>query len=386
MDINSRLPDVGTTIFTVMSRLASEHNAINLSQGFPDFDIDPELISAVEDAMRRGHNQYAPMAGLPVLRQAIATSLERTYDVHLDPETEITVTAGATQAIFSAVAAFVGPGDEVIIFDPSYDSYSPSIRMVGGVPVHINLQYPHFKPDWDAVRTHINPRTRMIIVNTPHNPLGTVLEEDDMRELQDLAIRHGLIVLSDEVYDRLVYDGRKHQSVLKFPGLASRSLACFSFGKTFHATGWKVGYIAGPSALMTEVRKTHQFIVFSVNTAVQHGLATYLEDPHHDENIGDFYQRKRDFFLGQLAGSPFEPFQTSGSYFQLVSYRKFSSLSDMELARVITVRHKVATIPVSVFYRDKTDNKLLRLCFAKREETLARAGEILRALTPESLQ
>ncbi len=386
MNINSRLPDVGTTIFTVMSRLAAEHGAINLSQGFPDFEIDPELIARVDEAMKRGHNQYAPMAGLPQLRQAIADSLERSYNIHPDPETEITVTAGATQAIFSAVTAFVGAGDEVLVFDPSYDSYNPAIRMVGGVPVHINLRYPEFRPDWDAVSRHISPRTRMIIINTPHNPLATVWEEDDMRELERLAIRYDLVVLSDEVYDRLIYDGRKHLSVLGFPALASRSLACFSFGKTFHATGWKVGYIVGPSVLMTEVRKTHQFIVFSVNTPVQYGLAEYLSDADHYENIGNFYQQKRDFFLHQLAGSPFEPRHTTGSYFQLVSYRQFSSISDVELARTMTIKHKIATIPVSVFYRDGTDNKLLRLCFAKREETLVHAGEILRSLTPESLQ
>ncbi len=386
MNFDSRLPDVGTTIFTVMSRLASDHGAINLSQGFPDFDIDPDLISLVDAAMRRGYNQYAPMTGLPVLREAIANCVERTYGTHPDPETEITVTAGATQAIFSAVSAFIGGGDEVIVFDPSYDSYNPAIRLNGGVPVHINLQYPQFKPDWDLVRRSIGPRTRMIIINTPHNPLGTVLDENDMRQLEELAIRHGLIVLSDEVYDRLIYDGRKHQSVLRFPGLASRSLACFSFGKTFHATGWKAGYIVGPRTLMDEVRKTHQFIVFSVNTPVQHALAEYLKDPLHYENIGVFYQQKRDFFLQQLAGSPFEPYHTSGSYFQLVSYREYSSLPDTELAKELTIKHKLATIPVSVFYRDKTDNQLLRLCFAKRDETLEQAGKILRGLAEKPMQ
>lgn len=386
MNINSRLPDVGTTIFTVMSKLAAEHGAINLSQGFPDFDIDSELIAKVDEAMRGGHNQYAPMAGLPQLRQAIANSLERRYNVHPDPETNITVTAGATQAIFSAVAAFVGTGDEVIVFDPSYDSYNPAIRMVGGVPVHINLKYPEFTPDWDVVRRRISKRTRMIIINTPHNPLATVWEEDDMRELEVLASRHDLIVLSDEVYDRLIYDGKQHISVLGFPELASRSMACFSFGKTFHATGWKVGYIVGPSALMNEVRKTHQFIVFSVNTPVQRGLAEYMANPDHYENIASFYQQKRDFFLRELAGSPFEPLHTTGSYFQLVSYGKVSSAPDVDLARMMTIKHKIATIPVSVFYRDGTDNKLLRLCFAKREETLVRAGEILRNLNPQALQ
>ncbi len=378
MHIESRLPDVGTTIFTVMSRMALECGAINLSQGFPDFDIDPDIIRRVSHFMQEGFNQYAPMAGAPALREAIAKTVSRTYNRAVDPETEITITAGATQAIFSCVAAFVRPGDEVILFDPCYDSYDPSVRLNGGIPIHINLHYPAFSPDWDEVRKRITPRTRMIIINTPHNPLGTILSENDLRELEKIAVEHNLVVVSDEVYERLVYDGLTHQSVLRFPGLASLSLACFSFGKTFHATGWKVGYIAGAKHLMNEVRKAHQYIVFSVNTPVQLALASYLEDPAHVEGLGKFYQAKRDFFLEQIKGSSLEPLKSSGSYFQLFSYANVDNCGDVEMAERLTREFKVASIPVSVFYRDNSDHKLLRFCFAKKEETLEKAGKILR--------
>jgi methionine transaminase len=380
MQLDSRLPDVGTTIFTVMSRMALEHGAINLSQGFPDFPIDDELIDLVAQNMKLGHNQYAPMAGTVPLRQAIAAMINRAYSCNVDFETDITVTAGATQAIFSCVAAFVHPGDEVILFDPSYDSYDPSVRLNGGVPVHLNLRYPHYRIDWDEVKSKITRRTRMIMINTPHNPLGTVISADDMRALESIVLEHDLLVVSDEVYERLMYDGLQHQSVLRFPGLRSRSMACFSFGKTFHATGWKVGYVVAPAPLMTEIRKCHQFITFSVNTPVQLALATYLEKPVHYESLASFYQKKRDFFLEHLKGSSFEPLKTSGSYFQLLSYRSISSKSDQEMATDLTKTHKVASIPVSVFYRDKTDDHILRFCFAKKEETLARATEILRKL------
>jgi methionine transaminase len=378
MHIESRLPDVGTTIFTVMSRMALEHGAINLSQGFPDFPIDPELIGQITRQMADGHNQYAPMPGAVVLRQAIAAMIGRTYNRTVDPETEVTVTAGATQAIYSTIAAFVSPGDEVIVFDPSYDSYNPAIRLNGGIPVHINLTYPDFKIDWDLVRSKISGRTRMILINTPHNPLGVVMTEPDMLELESIVLRNNLIVLSDEVYERLIYDGLAHESVLKYPALALHSLACFSFGKTFHATGWKIGYVVGPAYLMTEIRKTHQFIVFSVNTPMQLGLAHYLEDPKHYENLKTFYQAKRDFFLAQIKGSSFEPRKSSGSYFQLLSYNAISKSPDIQMAERLTREFKVASIPVSVFYQDRTDNHLLRFCFAKKEETLEKAGKILR--------
>jgi methionine transaminase len=378
MQIQSRLPDVGTTIFTVMSRMALEYGAINLSQGFPDFPIDADLIELINRQMADGHNQYAPMPGTVLLRETISTVIKRTYNRSVDPDTEITITAGATQAIYSTIAAFVSPGDEVIVFDPAYDSYNPSIRLNGGVPVHINLKYPDFTIDWDEVRSRITRRTRMIIINTPHNPLGTVLSAMDMKELESIVLRNNLIVLSDEVYERLIYDSLEHQSVLKYPALALHSLACFSFGKTFHATGWKVGYVVGPEYLMKEVRKTHQFIVFSVNTPVQLGLAKYLEDPRHYENLKTFYQGKRDFFLAQIKGASFEPFKTSGSYFQLLSYKSISKTPDSQMAERLTKEFKVASIPVSVFYQNRTDNHLLRFCFAKKEETLEKAGKILR--------
>jgi methionine transaminase len=378
MQIQSRLPDVGTTIFTVMSRMALEHGAINLSQGFPDFPIDPKIISLVNDFMLKGHNQYAPMPGAIPLREAIARMVSRTYNRTVDPESEITVTAGATQAIFSAVAAFISPGDEVIVFDPSYDSYNPAIRLNGGIPVHVNLKYPDFHIDWDEVRSRLSPRSRMIIINTPHNPLGTTLSETDLKELESIALNNNLIVLSDEVYERLVYDGEVHQSVLRYPALAAQSIACYSFGKTFHATGWKIGYVIAPEYLMREIRKTHQFIVFSVNTPIQLALAEYLQEPVHYESLKTFYQSKRDFFLEQIKGSSLQPLKTTGSYFQLVSYQNVSTETDILMAEKLTRELKVASIPVSVFYQDKTDNRLLRFCFAKKEETLEQAGKILR--------
>jgi len=377
----SRLPEVGTSIFSVMSKMALEEGAINLSQGFPDFTIDDNLINMVHRYMLEGNNQYAPMPGTTALRNVLKDIIRETYGHSVDPETEITVTAGATEALFSVIAAFVSAGDEVIVFDPSYDSYDPAIRLNGGIPVHINLMYPSFSIDWDLVRSRITPRTRMIMINTPHNPCGSVLSADDMQTLQNLAEQHNLLVLSDEVYERLVYDGVEHQSVLRFPALAARSLAVFSFGKTFHATGWKVGYLVGPEQLMREVRKTHQFIVFSVNTPVQLALADYLHDSGHYRRLGSFYQQKRDFFLKQLQSSAFEPLPSYGSYFQLLSYRKLSDKTDVEVAEALTRKFKVAAIPVSVFYKDKTDNRLLRFCFAKKEETLEKAGAILREVT-----
>jgi len=374
------LPEVGTSIFSVMSKMALEEGAINLSQGFPDFTIDDHLINMVHRYMLEGNNQYAPMPGAAALRNVLKDVIHETYGHDVDPETEITITAGATEALFSVIAAFVSAGDEVIVFDPSYDSYDPAIRLNGGVPVHIDLTYPDFSIDWDKVRARITPRTRMIMINTPHNPSGSVLTAADMQALEVLADQHNLLVLSDEVYERLVFDGTAHQGVLRFPGLAARSLAVFSFGKTFHATGWKVGYLVGPAQLMKEVRKTHQFIVFSVNTPVQLALAEYMHDAGHYRRLSAFYQQKRDFFLKQLQGSAFEPLPSRGSYFQVLSYRKLSAKPDVEVAEELTRKFKVASIPVSVFYKDKTDNQLLRFCFAKKEETLEKAGVILRGI------
>jgi methionine transaminase len=380
MNLPSRLPDIGTSIFTVMSKMALDHGAINLSQGFPDFSVDEKIVHLVHKYMLEGHNQYAPMPGLPALRQIIAEVVEKSFGRKADPDREIIITSGATEGIFATLSALIRPEDEVIIFDPSYDSYEPSVRLNGGVPVQINLRFPDFSIDWDMVKNRISPRTRMIIVNNPHNPSGTVLREEDLRELEQLALRHNLIVLSDEVYERLTYDGIRHKSVLSLPGLASRSVAVFSFGKTFHATGWKVGYTIAPPDLTNEIRKTHQFIVFAVNTPVQMALAEYMKTPEHYLQLGNFYQRKRDFFLSRIKGSSFEPLACHGSYFQVVSYPNISKKGDVEMAEELTKIHKVAAIPISVFYKDKTDNRLLRFCFAKKEQTLEQACEILRKL------
>ena len=378
MKLASRLPEVGTTIFTIMSKMALEHGAINLSQGFPDFPVDHVLVDLIHTRMREGFNQYAPMPGAPALRQIIATVIDQTYNRRTDPETEITVTAGGTEALFSVIASLVHPGDEVIVFDPAYDSYNPAIRLNGGVPVHINLRYPDFSIDWDLVKSKITPRTRMIMVNTPHNPSGAVLSADDLKTLEHIAIEHDLIVLSDEVYERIIFDNIRHESVLHYPALAERSVAVFSFGKTFHATGWKVGYAVAPAKLTTEIRKAHQFVTFSVNTPVQLALAEYMTVPDHYKNLGSFYQKKRDYFLAGIKGSSFEPMACHGSYFQSLSYAAISGLPDMQMAEELTKKHKVASVPVSAFYHDKTDNKLLRFCFAKQEKTLDQAIDILR--------
>lgn len=380
MKIQSRLPDVGTSIFTIMSKMALDHGAINLSQGFPDFSIDKEIIDLVHRFMLEDHNQYAPMPGTPVLRNVIADVIARSFGSHRNPETEITITSGATEAIYAVIAAFINPGDEVIIFDPAYDSYDPAVRLNAGIPVHINLRYPDFSVDWDLVREKISGRTKMIVVNTPHNPSGSILRESDMKELEAIVLKNNILVLSDEAYERLIFDGNVHQSVLRYPGLSSQSLAVFSFGKTFHATGWKMGYVAAPAYLMEEIRKTHQFIVFSVNTPIQMALAEYLRVPRHYESLGSFYQKKRDFFLEQMKGSSFVPLACNGSYFQLLSYENISKKSELEMAEELTRKFKVAAIPVSVFYHDKTDHSILRFCFAKKEETLEKACSILRTI------
>jgi methionine aminotransferase len=380
MNIESRLPDISTSIFAIMSKMAADHGAINLSQGFPDFQVDPVVIDLIHKQMKAGHNQYAPMPGSPALRNIITEVIFCTYNHKVNPETEITISAGATEALYASIAAFVHPGDEVIVFDPAYDSYNPAIRLNGGVPVHINLKYPDFSIDWAEVKSRINSRTRMIMVNTPQNPSGALLSSQDLKKLESLAEEHDLIVLSDEVYERIIFDDIRHESVLHYPNLAKRSIAVFSFGKTFHATGWKVGYAIAPEALTREIRKTHQFITFSVNTPVQLALAEYMQTPAHYENLGSFYQQKRDYFLQGIKGSSFEPMPCHGSYFQSLSYQNISALPDRQMAEELTIKHKVASVPVSVFYNDKTDNKLLRFCFAKSEQTLDQAMEILRKI------
>ncbi|MFM8742720.1 MAG: methionine aminotransferase [Cytophagales bacterium] len=378
--VRSRLPEVGTSIFSVMSKLALEHNAINLSQGFPDFPVSEVLVDLIHKNMRAGHNQYAPMPGVPALRKVIAEVIEKTYQRATDFETEVTVTAGGTEAIFATIAAMVTAGDEVILFDPSYDCYDPAIRLNGGTPIHINLTTPDFSIDWQEVRDKVTSKTRMIMVNTPHNPSGAVLSEQDARELQEIALKNNLLVLSDEVYERIIFDDKKHESILKYPALANQSIAVFSFGKTFHATGWKVGYAVASAALASEIRKAHQFITFSVNTPTQFALAEYMAQPENYLNLGKFYQQKRDFFLQQIKGSSFMPLPCYGSYFQLLSYEGISELSEREMAVWMTKEKKLAPIPISVFYKDGIDQKILRFCFAKGEETLRKAGEILKQM------
>lgn len=380
MHLKSKLPHVGTTIFTVMSKLAAECGAINLSQGFPDFPIDEKLSDLVNTAMKAGHNQYAPMPGLPALREAIANKVQRLYGFAYDPETEITVTAGGTQAIFTALSAIVHPGDEVIIVDPAYDCYSPTVELFGGKPVHVHLG-SDMKFDADTVKSVITPRTRALMINTPHNPAGTILRDADMRRISDMLKGTDIILLSDEVYEHLVFDGEPHASVINYPELRDRAFVIFSFGKVFHTTGWKMGYVLAPQELMTEFRKVHQFNVFSANTPVQHALAEYLKDPLNYENVPAFYEEKRDRFLIGLRASRFEPLACEGSYFQLADYSRISNEPDVEFAKRVTREFGLAAIPISVFYKDPPkDQRVLRFCFAKQGETLDNAIEKLCAI------
>jgi methionine aminotransferase len=375
----SKLPDVGTTIFTVMSRMAVEHGAINLSQGFPDFSSPPRLLERVTHYMAAGYNQYAPMTGVTALREAIAEKIEALYAARYDVDGEITVTAGATQAIFTAIAACVRPGDEVIVFAPVYDSYVPGIVLNGGKAIYATLRFPDYRPDWDEVRALITPRTRMIIINTPHNPSGAVWADSDLAALEALVRGTDIIVVADEVYEHVVFDGVAHQSVARYPGLRERSFVVSSFGKTYHITGWKVAYCYAPKALMAEFRKAHQFVVFVVNHPVQLALADFMrEQPGFAPGLAEFYQAKRDFFRRQLAGSRFELLPCGGTYFQLARYATISDEPDTLFAQGLTREHGVAVIPVSVFYPQGDDHRIVRFCFAKSEETLAAAGELLR--------
>ena len=376
--IDSKLPWVGTTIFTVMSKLAADCGAINLSQGFPDFQAEPALFEATMRAMKEGRNQYPPMAGMPELRAAIAGKVSSLYGVRYDADQEITVTAGATQALFTAIAAFVRGGDEVIVFAPCYDSYVPAIETVGGRAVYAQLGFPSYKPDWDQVRALITPRTRMIIVNSPNNPAGSLLDAEDLDALADLTRDTDIIVLSDEVYEHIVYDGACHASVAAHPQLATRSIVVSSFGKTYHITGWKIGYVLAAAELMAEFRKVHQFNVFTVNTPCQLGIAAYMHDPARHLGLAAFYQHKRDFFREQMRGSRFELLPCRGTYFQLARYAAISDKPDREFAMWLTREVGVAVIPVSVFYPDERDDRVVRFCFAKQETTLASAGERLR--------
>jgi methionine transaminase len=376
----SRLPDVGTTVFSVMSALAVKHGAVNLGQGFPDFDCDPGLIDAVTEAMRAGHNQYPPMPGVPLLRQALSAKVERLYGRHYDANTEITVTAGATQAIFTAILALVHPGDEVIVLEPCYDSYGPAIRLAGGQMVRVPLSPDGFRIDFHRLAGALTPRTRAIIVNTPHNPTGTAWSASDRRTLTELLRPTDVLVLSDEVYEHMVFDGQAHASVSGDAELAARSLVISSFGKTYHVTGWKVGHVAAPAPLMAEFRKVHQFNVFTVNTPMQHGLATWLGDPSRHENLPAFYQRKRDRFRAGLAASRFELLPCAGSYFQCVDYSRISSLPAQAFCEWLTAEVGVAAIPLSAFYAEPPERPLARFCFAKTDATLDKALDRLARL------
>lgn len=377
MQIQSKLPDVGTTIFTVMSRLANEHRAINLSQGFPNFDCSPRLIQLVNEYMNKGMNQYAPMAGAMPLREQLAQKIYTLYQNSIHPETEITITAGATQAIYCVIAAFIRQNDEVIIVDPAYDSYAPSVVLNGGKPVAYELKSPNYNINWTELEQLVSPKTKMIVVNTPHNPTGSILSAKDMRTLQDLVEKYDLLVLSDEVYEHLIYDDVLHESALKYPQLFQRTLATYSFGKTFHSTGWKMGYCVASEHLMKEFRKVHQFNVFSVNTPVQYAMAEFLKNPDEYLSLPYFYQQKRDFFEQAMSTSRFEPLSCSGTYFQLYDYSAISDESDIDFTKRLTTEYGVAAIPISVFYTSKRDEKVIRLCFAKTEETLEKAAELL---------
>ncbi len=375
--INSKLPKVGTTIFTVMSALANEHNAINLSQGFPNFDVSKELIDLTSEYMRKGMNQYAPMQGVQSLREVVCEKVEALYGVSYHPDREITVTAGATQAIYSAITAVVREGDEVVIFTPAYDCYEPAIELNGGKTIYVQLKPPHYGIDWDEVKKVVNRKTRMIIINTPHNPTGSVLSEDDLKQLEKLTRNTDILILSDEVYEHIIFDNAAHQSVALYPHLAERSFIVASFGKTFHCTGWKMGYCLAPEALMKEFRKAHQFIVFTCNTPAQYALADYLKNSSTYEALGSFYQEKRDHFVNLIKDSRFTVEPASGTYFQLLGYKDISDDADTEFAKYLTIEKGIASIPVSVFYHKQVDEHVLRFCFAKDNETLERAAEII---------
>ena len=375
--LTSRLPEVGTTIFSVMSALASEHGALNLSQGFPDFDAPAELLSLLDQHARAGHNQYAPMTGVPVLREAIAAKVSTLYGAQYDVDAEITVTAGATQAIFTAVAALVHPGDEVIVFTPVYDSYAPSVELQGGKVVYAHLTLPDYRPDWDEVARLITPRTRMIIINTPHNPTGAVWTAEDMARLEALVTDTDIVIVSDEVYEHMVFDQARHESVLRYPGLAERSVVVSSFGKTYHITGWKVAYCLAPRELMAEFRKAHQFIVFTVHAPSQYALADFMKKPGWYDQLKALYQGKRDIFRQALAGSRFELLPCQGTYFQCVKYAAISDEGDRAFVERLTREHGVAAIPVSAFYPDGADHGVIRFCFAKSAATLEQALERL---------
>jgi methionine aminotransferase len=374
MKIESKLPDAGVTIFTVMTSLSNTHGAINLSQGFPDIATYPELVALVEAAMEAGHNQYAPMQGLPILRERIAEKVLSLYGGSYDPETEITITHGATEALFSAITAVVHRGDEVILFEPAYDSYVPAIRLSGGTPVYLQLKHPDYGIDWDEVRDAVTEKTKLIILNSPHNPTGSVLSGDDIDALRQIVDDTGIMLLGDEVYEHIIFDGLRHESLARYKDLAQRSFVISSFGKTYHTTGWKVGYCLAPEPMMKEFQKVHQFVTFAINTPVQHAYAEFIKQKEAYLTLSDFYQAKRDTFLSFMKDSRFKVVPCRGTYFQLLDYSEISDEPDVEFSKRLTIENGVASIPPSVFYHKGNDYKVLRFCFAKMDETLREAA------------
>ena len=377
LHINSKLPNVGTTIFTVMSALATEHKAVNLGQGFPDYQMSEELIALVNDVMKKGFNQYVPMQGYLPLREVLAEKIQSLYTTIVNPNTQITITPGGTYAIYTALTTVLQPGDEVIIFEPAYDSYIPNVEINGAIPVLIDLKFPDYKIDWQEVKQKINAKTRMIMLNSPHNPTGAVLGEEDIQQLRSIVKGTNIFILSDEVYEHLIFDGLLHHSILRYPDLMERSFVCFSFGKVYHCTGWKLGYCVSSPELMKEFRKVHQFNCFSCHTPSQVALAEFIKNKDSYLSLGTFMQEKRDHFQQLMQQTKFEPLPSRGSYFQCYKYDRISDESDKDLAIRLTKEKAVATIPVSVFYKAGTDNKVLRFCFAKKKETLEAAVERL---------
>lgn len=380
MNFSSKLPNTPVSIFSIMSAMAANYNAINLSQGFPNFDSDPQLVDLVTKAMKDGYNQYAPMPGDLQLREVICDKMERLHQVDYCPETNVVITAGATQAIFTAIAATISKGDEVIIFTPAYDCYAPTIKLFGGNVIELQLAAPHYTPDWNQVKQAITNNTKMIIINSPHNPSGMLFSENDMLQLQQISEENDLMVISDEVYEHIIFDDVQHQSAARFPALAKRSFITASFGKTFHNTGWKMGYCLGPKKLMDEFKKVHQYNVFSVNHPFQKALATYLKDEKTYLTLGNFYQQKRDLFVDLIKDSRFKIIPSKGTYFQLLDFSEISKEKDITFAALMTKQYKLATIPISVFNKDKLDLNQIRVCFAKTDETLKAAAAILNAM------
>lgn len=380
LSITSKLSAVGNSIFTVMSQLATEYGAVNLGQGFPDFNMDAALTELVSKAMRDDFNQYAPMSGLPILRERLAEKANQIYNANIHPDTDITITPGGTYAIYTAITTVLRPGDEVIVFEPAYDSYIPNIEVNGAIPVLISLSYPNYSIPWEEVQQKITSKTRMIMINTPHNPTGAVLSETDIEQLRKIVAGTNILILSDEVYEHLIYDGIAHQSILRYPDLLARSFVCFSFGKTYHCTGWKLGYCISSPTLMKEFRKLHQFNAFSCDTPKQVALANYLPNQSAYLNLGNFLQQKRDYFRTLMQATPFECIPSHGSYFECYSYAQFSNETDMELAVRLTKEYGITTVPLSAFYKNGTDNKVLRFCFAKKESTLELAAQKLAKL------